>query len=116
MARVARYTLLYYASSTAVAVTLGIILVNVINPGRGGALSSDAVTSCRGADLKVGDIVAKQLSTCVSGPDSFMFRFLAAGREERLHCACVHAVVQSGCLFWTCTAQDMELEAYPCSH
>ncbi|CAL8471163.1 g10705 [Coccomyxa elongata] len=52
MARVARYTLLYYALSTAVAVTLGIILVNVINPGRGGALSSDAVTSCRGADLK----------------------------------------------------------------
>lgn len=53
MARVARYTLLYYASSTAVAVALGIILVNLINPGRGGSLSSDAITSCRGADLKV---------------------------------------------------------------
>ncbi len=53
MARVARYTLLYYAASTTVAVALGIVLVNVIDPGRSGSLSSDAVTSCRGPDLKV---------------------------------------------------------------
>lgn len=53
MARVARYTLLYYASCTATAVTLGIILVNLIGPGRGGGLSGDTVTFCRGPELKV---------------------------------------------------------------
>ncbi len=54
MARVARYTLLYYAVSTAAAVVLGIVLVNVIQPGRGEPLAGGAVTSCRQPDLEVG--------------------------------------------------------------
>lgn len=53
MAKVARCTLLYYGASTAAAVVLGILLVNVIQPGRGEPLAGGAVTSCRQPDRTV---------------------------------------------------------------
>ncbi len=53
MARVARYTLAYYAVCTAAAVALGVLLVNLIQPGRGHPLAGSAVSSCRSAGLPV---------------------------------------------------------------
>ena len=46
MAKVARWTLIYYAATTLAAVVLGIILVNVLNPGRGSPLNGDGVSDC----------------------------------------------------------------------
>lgn len=46
MAKVARWTLMYYAATTLTAVVLGIILVNVLNPGRGSPLNGDGVSDC----------------------------------------------------------------------
>ena len=45
MAKVAKWTLLYYAATTMAAVVMGVVLVNVLNPGRGSPLSGD-VTNC----------------------------------------------------------------------
>ena len=53
MARVARYTLAYYALCTAAAVALGVLLVNLIQPGRGRPLAGSAFSSCRSAGLPV---------------------------------------------------------------
>lgn len=53
MARVARYTLAYYAVCTAAAVALGVLLVNLIQPGRGHPLAGSALSSCRSAGLPV---------------------------------------------------------------
>ncbi len=46
MAKVARWTLIYYAATTLTAVVLGIVLVNVLNPGRGSPLNGDGVSDC----------------------------------------------------------------------
>ncbi|KAL0019833.1 hypothetical protein WJX79_000345 [Trebouxia sp. C0005] len=46
MAKVARWTLMYYAATTLIAVVLGIVLVNVLNPGRGSPLNGDGVSDC----------------------------------------------------------------------
>lgn len=46
MAKVARYTLYYYAFTTVTAVVLGIVLVNVIWPGRGEPLGNGDATGC----------------------------------------------------------------------
>ena len=46
MAKVAKWTLLYYASTTVAAVLLGIILVSVINPGRGSPFSGNLTADC----------------------------------------------------------------------
>ena len=37
---------MYYAATTLTAVVLGIVLVNVLNPGRGSPLSGDGVSDC----------------------------------------------------------------------
>ena len=37
---------MYYAATTLTAVVLGILLVNVLNPGRGSPLSGDGVSDC----------------------------------------------------------------------
>ena len=50
MAKVARWTLLYYAATTVAAVVLGIVLVNVVQPGRGSPLDG-GVTSCAGGQV-----------------------------------------------------------------
>lgn len=50
MAKVAQWTLLYYAATTIAAVVLGIVLVNVVQPGRGSPLDGD-VTSCAGGQV-----------------------------------------------------------------
>ena len=49
MATVAKWTLMYYAATTLAAVVLGIVLVNVLNPGRGSPLNGAGVSNC-GAD------------------------------------------------------------------
>ncbi|DBA93948.1 TPA: hypothetical protein ACH3X1_001610 [Trebouxia sp. C0004] len=46
MAKVAKWTLLYYGATTLTAVVLGIVLVNVLNPGRGSPLNGDGVSDC----------------------------------------------------------------------
>lgn len=46
MAKVAKWTLLYYGSTTLAAVLLGIILVSVINPGRGSPFSGNLTADC----------------------------------------------------------------------
>lgn len=46
MAKVARWTLMYYAATTICAVVLGVVLVNVLHPGRGSPLSGDGVSDC----------------------------------------------------------------------
>ena len=46
MAKIARWTLLYYAGTTVTAVVLGLALVTVLNPGRGSPLGGDGVSSC----------------------------------------------------------------------
>eukprot|EP00884_Botryococcus_braunii_P019438 jgi/Botrbrau1/6178/Bobra.0344s0018.1 len=48
MARIARYTFVYFAGNLAAAVLLGIILVNVLRPGRGQPLSA-STGNCVGA-------------------------------------------------------------------
>ena len=53
MAAVARYTLLYYGACTAAAVTLGVLLVNLIQPGRGSPLAGGLVTSCHAPAVAV---------------------------------------------------------------
>ena len=45
MAKVARWTLMYYAATTVTAVVLGMVLVTVMKPGRGSPLNGD-VASC----------------------------------------------------------------------
>ena len=50
MATVARWTLVYYATTTVTAVVLGMVLVTVLNPGRGSPLDAD-VASCAGAQV-----------------------------------------------------------------
>lgn len=50
MAKVARWTLVYYAATTVTAVVLGMVLVSVLNPGRGSPLDGD-VASCAGAQV-----------------------------------------------------------------
>lgn len=37
---------MYYAATTLIAVVLGIVLVNVLNPGRGSPLNGDGVSDC----------------------------------------------------------------------
>jgi hypothetical protein len=37
---------MYYAATTLTAVVLGIVLVNVLNPGRGSPLNGDGVSDC----------------------------------------------------------------------
>jgi hypothetical protein len=67
MAKVARLTLAYYAVSTAAAVALGIVLVNVMRPGRGEPLAGGTMTACRRPDLAVGDLGLQpdgELSEC----------------------------------------------------
>lgn len=46
VAKVARYTICYYAATTITAVLLGIILVNVIKPGRGNSLGEEGSGEC----------------------------------------------------------------------
>ena len=46
MGRVARYTLLYYAATTALAVFLGILLVNIMRPGSAGVPGHAAGLAC----------------------------------------------------------------------
>lgn len=50
MAKVARWTLVYYAATTVTAVVLGMVLVTVLNPGRGSPLDGD-VANCAGAQV-----------------------------------------------------------------
>ena len=50
MAKVARWTFMYYAATTVAAVLLGIVLVTLLNPGRGSPLDGD-VTNCSGAEV-----------------------------------------------------------------
>jgi hypothetical protein len=51
MANMARYTFLYFAGNMAAAVLLGILLVNLICPGRGEPLAaSHAAGGCEGGD------------------------------------------------------------------
>ena len=55
MASLARCTLLYYAGTTAVSVTLGIALVTLISPGRGSPLGAGAMDAgCRPGTAQVG--------------------------------------------------------------
>ncbi|KAL3151462.1 hypothetical protein ABBQ38_012464 [Trebouxia sp. C0009 RCD-2024] len=44
MAKVARWTLMYYAATTVTAVVLGMVLVTVVKPGRGSPLNGDVVS------------------------------------------------------------------------
>lgn len=46
VAKVARYTIAYYASTTITAVILGIVLVNIIQPGRGNSLGQEGSAGC----------------------------------------------------------------------
>ena len=48
VAKVARYTLCYYAATTITAVILGILLVNIIQPGRGDSLGKEGSSGCGG--------------------------------------------------------------------
>ena len=50
MAKVARWTLVYYAATTFTAVVLGMVLVTVMNPGRGSPLDGN-VANCAGAQV-----------------------------------------------------------------
>ena len=54
VAKVARYTICYYAATTITAVLLGIILVNVIQPGRGNSLGKEGSVECGGQFSEVG--------------------------------------------------------------
>lgn len=58
MAKVARWTLMYYAATTVTAVVLGMVLVTVVKPGRGSPLNGDVV-SC--GDTQVPTIVPNGL-------------------------------------------------------
>ena len=49
VAKVARYTLCYYAATTITAVILGILLVNIIQPGRGNSLGDAGSVGCDAA-------------------------------------------------------------------
>lgn len=51
MAKVARWTLVYYAATTITAVVLGMVLVTVLNPGKGSPLDGDVAT-CGGAEVQ----------------------------------------------------------------
>ena len=51
MAKVAKWTLLYYAATTIAAVVLGIVLVNMLNPGRGSPLNGDGVSDCNAGQV-----------------------------------------------------------------
>jgi solute carrier family 1 (high affinity glutamate transporter) protein 2 len=53
VAKVAKYTICYYAATTLTAVVLGIALVNLIRPGRGEPLGEGGSTGCHGNGAKV---------------------------------------------------------------
>ena len=54
MAKIAQYTLCYYAATTVAAVILGIVLVNLIWPGKGEPLGSGSgVAACHASEAAV---------------------------------------------------------------
>lgn len=46
VAKIARYTICYYAMTTVTAVIMGIVLVNIIQPGRGEVLGKEGSSDC----------------------------------------------------------------------
>lgn len=53
MAKVAKWTMLYYALTTVAAVLLGILLVTVIKPGQGSPFSGNLATNCHANQVGV---------------------------------------------------------------
>ena len=58
MAKVARWTLVYYAATTITAVVLGMVLVTVLNPGRGSPLDGDVASCTEPQVYSVADFVS----------------------------------------------------------
>lgn len=80
-----RYTFAYYALSTALAVLLGIVLVLVIQPGRGQPLSGGAALGC-GLD----HVAAPIGSTGPAGPMAAMLGVLRSLFPDNIVAAAVH--------------------------
>ena len=53
VARVAQYTLTYYAVTTALSVLLGILMVVVVKPGRGEPLEGSSTQGCSGHQVDI---------------------------------------------------------------
>ena len=83
MAKVAKWTMLYYGSTTVAAVLLGIGLVSVVNPGRGSPFSGNLAANC-GMDQVKADLAhsysqqSKQTSTEQSTHDMQQQSYQAA--------------------------------------